>query len=208
MQSHPYRRPAKGSQSCEVCGALPGAVVHLLALPSMEEADREREEARGLMQRMELEETMRTVKADISAKAREMERNAPLFYGTFAARSVLARRMEGLETPYLFPCDTDLTRPVPKVNNAHDRAVRESKVAAFRLYDLRHTWATRAAESGIDLVTLAALLGHSKIQMVLRYAHPTQEHQARSVERMEQFVVARQMEAQKSAQAQSKAMIQ
>ena len=208
MQSHPYRRPAKGGQNCEVCGALPGAVVHLLALPSMEEADREREEARGLMQRMELEETMRTVKADISAKAREMERNAPLFYGTFAARSVLARRMEGLETPYLFPCDTDLTRPVPKVNNAHDRAVRESKVAAFRLYDLRHTWATRAAESGIDLVTLAALLGHSKIQMVLRYAHPTQEHQARSVERMEQFVVARQMEAQKSAQAQSKAMIQ
>jgi hypothetical protein len=43
--------------------------------------------------------------------------------------------------------------------------VKDSKVAPFRLYDLRHTWATRAAESGIDLVTLAALLGHSKIQM-------------------------------------------
>ena len=95
---------------------------------------------------------------------------------------------------FLFPCETDPARPVPKVNNAHDRAVKASKVAPFRLYDLRHTWATRAAESGIDLVTLAALLGHSKIQMVLRYAHPTQEHQARSVERMEQFVVARQME--------------
>jgi hypothetical protein len=48
----------------------------------MEEADREREEARGLMQRMEIEETMRAVKADISAKAGEMERNAPLFFGT------------------------------------------------------------------------------------------------------------------------------
>jgi hypothetical protein len=48
----------------------------------MEEAEREREEARGLMQRMELEETMRTVKADISAKAGEMERESPLFYGT------------------------------------------------------------------------------------------------------------------------------
>ncbi len=82
MESHPYRRPAKGGQSCEVCGALPGAVVHLLALPSMEEADREWEEARGLMQRMELEEVMRTPKADISAKTGEMERNAPLFFGT------------------------------------------------------------------------------------------------------------------------------
>jgi integrase len=112
-----------------------------------------------------------------------------------AAKSVLARRMEGLEKPFLFPCDTDPARPVPKVNNAHDRAVRDSKVAPFRLYDLRHTWATRAAESGIDLVTLVALLGHSKIQMVMRYAHPTQEHQGRSVERLEQFNAARQMEA-------------
>jgi integrase len=81
------------------------------------------------------------------------------------------------------------------VNNAHDRAVRQSKVAPFRLYDLRHTWATRAAESGVDLVALAALLGHSKINIVLRYAHPTQGHQTRSVERIEQFVAARQLEA-------------
>ena len=44
-------------------------------------------------------------------------------------------------------------------------------------------------------MTLAALLGHSKIQMVLRYAHPTQEHQARSVERLEQFNATRQMKA-------------
>jgi hypothetical protein len=33
---------------------------------------------------------------------------------------------------------------------------------------------TGAVEAGIDLVTLAAMLGHSKINMVLRYAHPTQ----------------------------------
>jgi hypothetical protein len=31
--------------------------------------------------------------------------------------------------------------------------------------------------------------------MVMRYAHPTQEHQARSVERLEQFNAARQLEA-------------
>ncbi|WP_158945238.1 tyrosine-type recombinase/integrase [Granulicella sp. S190] len=58
------------------------------------------------------------------------------------------------------------------INNAHDRAVKKSKVTPFRLYDCRHTFATRPVESGIDLVTLAAMLGHSKINMVLRYAHP------------------------------------
>jgi len=124
-------------------------------------------------------------------KTKAARRRVPL---TAAARSVLYRRMDGLETPFLFPCETDPARPVPKVNNAHDRAVRDSKVAPFRLYDLRHTWATRAAEAGIDLVTLAALLGHSKIQMVLRYAHPTQQHQTEAVERLERFVAARQME--------------
>src|SRR5208283_3866996 len=82
----------------------------------------------------------------------------------------------------------DSKRPIPKVNNAHDRAVKDSKVAPFRLYDLRHTWATRAAMSGIDLVTLAAMLGHSRIQMVLRYAHPTQQHQSQAMQRLERFV--------------------
>jgi hypothetical protein len=44
-------------------------------------------------------------------------------------------------------------------------------------------------------VTLATLLGHSKIQMVLRYAHPTQQHQTQAVERFERFVAAQRMEA-------------
>lgn len=106
---------------------------------------------------------------------------------TSVAREVLRRRLSGCETPYLFPCESDENRPVPKVNNAHDRAVKASGIAPLRLYDLRHTWATRAAMSGIDLVTLAAMLGHSRIQMVLRYAHPTQDHQAKAMVRLEAF---------------------
>jgi hypothetical protein len=65
------------------------------------------------------------------------------------------------------------------------------KLAAFRLYDLRHTWATRAAEAGIDLVTLAAMMGHSRIQMVMRYAHPTQGHQSSAMSKLEAHNAAR-----------------
>ena len=117
-------------------------------------------------------------------KTKAARRRVPL---TSSARRVLALRMAS-NAAYLFPCDTDNSRPVPKVNNAHDRAARDSNVAPFRLYDLRHTWATRAAMSGIDLVTLAAMLGHSRIQMVLRYAHPTQQHQHQAMEKLERFV--------------------
>jgi integrase len=114
---------------------------------------------------------------------------------TSAALEVLQRRVIGLKMPFIFPCDTDSNRPIPKVNNAHDRAVKESGIAPLRLYDLRHTWATRAAMSGIDLVTLAAMLGHSRIQMVLRYAHPTQAHQAKAMERLERFNAEQQIAA-------------
>jgi hypothetical protein len=34
------------------------------------------------------------------------------------------------------------------------------------------------------------MLDHSKINMVLRYAHPTQEHQTKAMDKMEQFVAA------------------
>lgn len=114
---------------------------------------------------------------------------------TSAALEVLKRRTSGLKTPYVFPCDTDSERAIPKVNNAHDRAVKDSKIAPLRLYDLRHTWATRAAMAGIDLVTLAAMLGHSRIQMVLRYAHPTQAHQTKAMEQLESFNAAQQIAA-------------
>jgi integrase len=117
-------------------------------------------------------------------KTKAARRRIPL---TVTAKSVLAHRMS-LDGVWLFPCDVDASRPVPNMHSAHHRAIRDSKVAPFRLYDLRHTWATRADMSGIDLVTLAAMLGHSRIQMVLRYAHPTHQHQAQAMQRLEQFV--------------------
>ena len=79
------------------------------------------------------------------------------------------------------------------MNNAHEGALRRSGVAQFRLYDLRHTSATRAVMSGVDLVTLAAMLGHSRIQMVLRYTHQTDAHQAQAMRKLEEFNAAKQM---------------
>jgi integrase len=84
-----------------------------------------------------------------------------------------------------------MSKAIVKVNNSHNRALKRSGVRYFRLYDLRHTWASRAAMAGVDLVTLAAMLGHSRIQMVLRYAHPTEEHQFQAMRKIEAFAVAK-----------------
>lgn len=51
--------------------------------------------------------------------------------------------------------------------NARDRA----KIADFHFHDLRHTFATRLAQAGIDLYQISKLLGHKDIKMTQRYAH-------------------------------------
>src|SRR5262249_19739739 len=50
-------------------------------------------------------------------------------------------------------------------------------------HTLRHTFASHAAMSGVDLVTLARLLGHRNLNMVKRYAHLAPDHLHAAVDR-------------------------
>ena len=124
-------------------------------------------------------------------KTKAARRRIPL---TSGALEILKRRVQSAKGLYLFPHRKDPDLPMLKVNNAHTTALKNSGVKYFRLYDLRHTWATRANEGGMDLPTLAALLGHSKLNMVLRYAHPQEEHKVDAVRKLEAFTAARQIE--------------
>ena len=71
------------------------------------------------------------------------------------------------------------------VDNTHYKALDRSGVLKFRLYDLRHTYATRQVECGTDIATLQELLGHSKIEMTKKYVHPSNDHKAEAMRRME-----------------------
>jgi integrase len=74
-----------------------------------------------------------------------------------------ARILEGKgdQTPFVFASPYDLQRPIGSVKKAHRVAVASSGIAGrFRLYDLRHTFATRAVAAGADLPTMSALLRH------------------------------------------------
>lgn len=50
-------------------------------------------------------------------------------------------------------------------------ATKRAEISSFRFHDLRHTFATRLAQAGIDIYTISKLLGHSSVKMTERYAH-------------------------------------
>src|SRR5215472_14983229 len=79
-------------------------------------------------------------------------------------------------------------RPIRSVRKAHDAAIKRAGIQPhFRLYDLRHTYATRAAQAGVDVLTLAALLGHTTVQMTSRYVHPSDQHEGEAVKKLEAY---------------------
>ena len=55
----------------------------------------------------------------------------------------------------------------------------------YAFHDLRHTAATMMVTSGVDLVTVKEILGHSSIEMTMRYAHPTTEGKMNAVKALE-----------------------
>jgi site-specific recombinase XerD len=52
------------------------------------------------------------------------------------------------------------------------------------------------AEEGIDLATLAKILGHNSIRIVERYVHPTDEHKKSAMARYESAQITRAAAAQ------------
>jgi integrase len=79
-------------------------------------------------------------------------------------------------------------RPIKSVRKAHDAMLMRAGIREhFRLYDLRHTYATRAAQAGVDVLALAALLGHTTVQMTSRYVHPTDQHKQEAVQKLEAY---------------------
>jgi integrase len=104
--------------------------------------------------------------------------------------------------PYVFGSRGDSTRPIGSVRKAHDAAVENAAIDEhFRLYDLRHTFATRAVASGVDLPTLSAILGHTKIQMTMRYVHPAEEQKRAAIAKLEGFALGGKFEATEKTRA-------
>jgi len=58
--------------------------------------------------------------------------------------------------------------------------MEQAGIRGFRFHDLRHTFASHLAASGVEILVLKELLGHKTLTMTLRYSHlmPGRKHEA------------------------------
>jgi len=64
------------------------------------------------------------------------------------------------------------------------RMVKRAGIADFRFHDLRHSFASYQAMSGISPRGLQALLGHKDQRMTMRYSHLSDGFLREAVERV------------------------
>jgi integrase len=136
---------------------------------------------------------------------------------TAESREICTRRVVASDSRWLFPGKMPGTR-LAKLNGRHADVLdalatckcahrqdqhkdgkcacgcvefRETSRLGFVIYDFRHTFATRAAESGMPVATLAAILEHADLRSVMKYIHVRQEAQDRAMEQFEAQTEAR-----------------
>jgi integrase len=113
-------------------------------------------------------------------KTSSAQRSLPL---TPRAAEVLERRKRQAEakpkaSTFVFP-GVGNSGHVISLQHPHKDAIEEAKLEPFEFYCWRHTFGTRAAQSGMDRFSLARLMGHSSPAVAARYyVHVTETHVA------------------------------
>lgn len=89
------------------------------------------------------------------------------------------------EDNFVATCSEQLMEP-RRYYGKFKQILRKCEIStSYTFHALRHTYATRCIESGIDPKVVSELLGHSSVTITLnRYVHPTMEMKKRSVERL------------------------
>ena len=89
------------------------------------------------------------------------------------------------QSEYVFPSPKTGGK-LTDIKRSFHRGLKQAEIENFCFHDLRHTAATRMADSGADAFTMAKILGHSDIRITHRYTHATNSAIRRAVENLDE----------------------
>lgn len=118
----------------------------------------------------------------LNAKSSSGERVIPMNATVYDLVSALAKKAS---SPLVFPSNRKNGCTILDLKKGFKKSVRLAGIRDIRFHDLRHTFATRLVQAGVDLITVQHLLGHAKITMTVRYAHSPSEAKIAAVGRLD-----------------------
>jgi integrase len=95
-------------------------------------------------------------------------------------------KIRHLTCDLVFP-NHQFTKPID-LRTPFENAVKRAGIIDFRWHDLRHSCASYLAMNNASLAEIAEILGHKTLQMVKRYAHLSDAHTSKVVERMNEKI--------------------
>ena len=78
-------------------------------------------------------------------------------------------------------------KPFVDLKTGFARACEKAGITGVTWHTLRHTFASRLVNRGVDIVTVKELLGHSSVTVTMRYTHTNLDSKHAAVARLEVF---------------------
>lgn len=130
--------------------------------------------------------SLRWASIDLKARILKVERSKSGKPRFVEINSTLAALLDDLRrgapsAEYVFS-NAKTRLPFVEIGKAFRAACRRAKITGLRFHDLRHTFASRLIEAGVDIITVRDLLGHSSVKLTERYTHSRSELKRRAVE--------------------------
>lgn len=115
-------------------------------------------------------------------------RRVPLTVSAVEVLASIMPRQDCTPHDYVFlpknPKMTFRQRPNQYFRESFEAAVSRAKITDFHMHDLRHTAASHMVMSGIDIRTIADILGHKTISMTMKYTHLLDTYKVEAVDRL------------------------
>jgi integrase len=90
---------------------------------------------------------------------------------------VLEAWVPGRKSEFVF-YNLETGKPLVDLKSGFGRACRKPGIDGVSWHTLRHTFASRLVNRGVDIVTVQQLLGHSAVTVTMRYTNLDSKHAA------------------------------